>query len=295
VLGRILGIFLPVLAVALVGYLYARRMKPDMAWVNRISMDILAPALVFSALASKSFDVGRSQPLILGSVGVVLGSGLLAWPVARLFHTSARTFVPTSMFNNCGNMGLPLAVLTFGEAGFPAMVALFSISNLLQFTVGMWIVDHRARVGRLLASPIVLATIAGFAFAVLHPPLPTWLGTSISMVGDALVPMMLLSLGVRLAEVQWSDWRIGVIGGIACPVTGMIMAAILAPVLGLDARQAGLLMLFGCLPPAVLNFMVAEQFRQEPAKVASIVLIGNLLSIVFVPIGLTLALHHPAG
>ena len=33
-----------------------------------------------------------------------------------------------------------------------------------------------------------------------------------------------------------------------------------------------------------------EQFRQEPGKVASIVLIGNLLSIVFVPLGLAIAL-----
>jgi len=69
------------------------------------------------------------------------------------------------------------------------------------------------------------------------------------------------------------------------------MAWILAPVLGLDDLQRGLLVLFGCLPPAVLNFMVAEQFRQEPARVASIVLIGNLLSIVFVPVGLSLALR----
>jgi len=74
-------------------------------------------------------------------------------------------------------------------------------------------------------------------------------------------------------------------------VTGLVMAALLAPLLGLDARQTGLLFLFGCLPPAVLNFMVAEQFKREPAKVASIVLIGNVLSIVFVPIGLSLALR----
>ena len=69
------------------------------------------------------------------------------------------------------------------------------------------------------------------------------------------------------------------------------MAAMLVPVLGLDRQQAGLLFLFGCLPPAVLNFMVAEQFNQEPGKVASIVLIGNLMSLVFVPVGVTLALR----
>jgi len=69
------------------------------------------------------------------------------------------------------------------------------------------------------------------------------------------------------------------------------VALVLAPALGLDPAQRGLLLLFGALPPAVLNFMVAESFRQEPHKVASIVLIGNLLSVLFVPIGLTLALH----
>jgi malate permease and related proteins len=102
---------------------------------------------------------------------------------------------------------------------------------------------------------------------------------------------MLLSLGVRLYEVRWADWHLGLIGGLVCPLSGIAIAALVAPLLRLDPMQQGLLILFGCLPPAVLNFMVAEQFNQEPAKVASIVLIGNVLSIVFVPIGVTLALQ----
>ncbi len=290
-LERILGIILPVFLIIIVGYLFARRVKPDMAMVNRISMTILAPALIFSALASKEFDVGANQLLMVGSIGVVLGSGLLAWPFARLLHADYRTFVPPMMFNNCGNMGLPLAVLAFGQAGFSAMVALFAISNLLQFTLGTWMVDHHARFGSLLRNPMVWSTFLGFTFAIVHPPMPEWASVGIKMVGDALIPMMLLSLGVRLYEVRWDDWHLGVIGGLVCPLTGIAMAALLAPFLGLDRMQQGLLILFGALPPAVLNFMVAEQFRQEPAKVASIVLIGHVLSVVFVPIGLILALH----
>ena len=289
-LERLAGIILPVVSIIALGWLYAWRAKPDMATVNRISMNVLAPALVFSALASKDFDVAANRMLIVGSIAVVLGSGLLAWPVARLLREQPRTFVPPMMFNNCGNMGLPLAVLAYGSAGFSPMVALFTISNLLQFTVGVWILDHHARFGSLLRSPIVLATVLGFAFAIAHPPFPEWLMVAIKLVGDALIPMMLLSLGVRLYETSFGEWRIGVIGGVLCPLTGLAIAVPLAPVLGLDRMQQGLLILFGCLPPAVLNFMVAEQFRQEPGKVASIVLIGNLLSIVFVPLGLAIAL-----
>jgi len=199
--------------------------------------------------------------------------------------------VPPMMFNNCGNMGLPLAALAFGQAGFSAMVALFVISNLLHFTLGAWMIDHHAKFGNLLRNPMVWSTFAGFAFALAHPPLPEWAATTFKLTGDALIPMMLLSLGVRLTSIQWRDARLGVIGGLVCPLTGIAMAALLTPVLGLDGTQAGLLLLFGSLPPAVLNFMVAEQFKQEPGKVASIVLIGNVLSVVFVPIGLALAIH----
>ena len=288
---RVLGIILPVFSVIVLGYFYARRVKPDMAWVNRINMDVLAPALIFTALANKDFDLAANDVLILGAIGVVAGSGLLAWPFARLLHEDPRTFVPPMMFNNCGNMGLPLAALAFGQAGLSAMVALFTVSNLLHFTVGVHIVNRHAAFWPIFRSPMVIATFVGFAFAIFHPPMPEWLMLAIKLTGDAMIPLMLISLGARMATVTWGGWNLGVIGALVCPLTGIAMAALLSPMLRLDPMQSSLLILFGCLPPAVLNFMVAEQYNQEPAKVASIVLIGNIASIVFVPLGLSIALH----
>jgi predicted permease len=288
---RLIGIILPVFSVIVLGYFYARRAKPDMTWVNRINMDVLAPALIFSALANKDFDLAANGVLILGAIGVVAGSGLLAWPFTKLLHEDPRTFVPPMMFNNCGNMGLPIAALAFGQAGLSAMVALFTMSNLLHFTVGVHIVNHHAAFWPVFRNPMVIATFVGFAFAILHPPMPEWLMLAIKLTGDAMIPLMLISLGVRMATVTWGGWNLGIVGALVCPLTGIAMAALLSPLLGLDATQSGLLIIFGCLPPAVLNFMVAEQYHQEPGKVASIVLIGNIASIVFVPLGLSIALR----
>ena len=288
---RLLGIILPVFLVIALGYAYARRAKPDMTWVNRINMSVLAPALIFSSLASKDFDLAASRGLMLGAVGVVAGSGLLAWPFAKLLREDVRTFVPPMMFNNCGNMGLPLAALSFGQAGLAAMVALFTISNLLHFTLGVHIVNRRAAFWPVFRSPMVIATFVGFAFAVAHPPLPDWLMLAIKLTGDAMIPLVLISLGVRMATVNWGGWNLGIIGALVCPLTGIAMAALLAPALALTQEQQGLLILFGCLPPAVFNFLVAEQYNQEPNKVASIVLVGNLAALVFVPLGLSIALH----
>ncbi len=290
-LVRILGIILPVFSIIALGWLYARRTKPDLTWVNRINMTVLCPALIFSALASKDFDIAANLPLIAGSIGVVLGSGLLAWPFAKLLHQDHRTWVPPMMFNNCGNMGLPLAYLALRPGR--ALGDGHAVHDLesAHFTLGVHIVNRHAAFWPVFRNPMVVATFLGFAFAVVHPPMPDWLMLAIKMVGDATIPLMLISLGVRLADARWDEWHLGVIGGLVCPLTGIALAGLLTPVLGLDPTQQGLLFLFGCLPPAVLNFMVAEQYGQEPGKVASIVLIGNMMAVLFVPLGLSLALR----
>ena len=288
---RILGIILPVFSVVALGWLYAARVKPDLSWVNRINLGVLMPALIFSALASKDFELASNLPLIAGGIGVVVGSGLLAWPFAKLTHQDYRTWVPPMMFNNCGNMGLPLAYLSFGQPGLSAMVTLFSVSNLAHFTLGVHIVNRDAPIAPIFRNPIVIATFVGFAFAIVHPPLPEWLQLAVKMVGDASIPLVLISLGARLAEAKFNDLRLGILGGVVCPLTGVAIAGLLSLVLDLDPTQQGLLFIFGSLPPAVLNFMLAEQYRQEPSKVASIVLIGNMMAVLFVPLGLSLALR----
>src|SRR5450432_4780754 len=196
---RLLGIILPVFLVIALGFVYARRAQPDMTWVNRINLNVLSPALIFSALASKDFDLAANRALILGAIGVVIGSGLLAWPFAKLLHEDPRTFVPPMMFNNCGNMGLPIAALAFGPVGLSAMVALFTVSNLLHFTLGVHIVNRNAEFWPVFKNPMVLATFAGFAFALIQPPAPEWLMLAIKITGDAMIPLMLISLGVRMA------------------------------------------------------------------------------------------------
>ena len=296
---RILGIILPVLVVIGVGYVYARlrgeSVRTDMVPVNRVSMEVLCPLLIFTALAAKDFDVAHNVSLIAAGVLISLGSGLLAWPLARLLGYDPRSFVPPMMYNNCGNMGLPLAALAFGQAGLSAAVALFMAANLVYFSVGIKIIEtgrsgRRSSFFKFMASPMMLAMMGGMVFAVLKLRLPEPLQIALKMLGDACIPLMLFSLGVRMMDVSFRSWRIGLVGAIACPLTGLACAGLLDLVLPLSTMQRGQMYLFASLPPAVFCFMIAEQYRQEPDKVASIVLLGNLASLAFVPLGLWLGL-----
>jgi hypothetical protein len=94
-----------------------------------------------------------------------------------------------------------------------------------------------------------------------------------------------------MVGVSMRDWQVGVAGAVARPLVGLLVALPLGRFLDLGPVPYAMLILFSSLPPAVLNFLIADRYDQEPQKVASIVLIGNLASVVFVPIGLALALR----
>jgi predicted permease len=292
---RIAGIILPVFIIIGVGYVYARlrgeSVNADMSAVNRVSMEALCPLLVFTALAARDFDVAHNSLLILAGVLIALGSGLVAWPIARLLGYDVRTFVPPMMYNNCGNMGLPLAILAFGQSGLSAAVALFMACNLVYFSLGIKIIESgrggpRNSFLKFMASPMMLAMLFGMGFALLHISLPQPLFFALKLLGDACIPIMLFALGVRMRDVNLNSWRIGLVGAVVCPVAGLAIAWLLDQALPLTAVQRGQMYLFAALPPAVFCFMVAEQYRQEPDKVASIVLLGNLAALLFVPAGL---------
>jgi len=90
--------------------------------------------------------------------------------------------------------------------------------------------------------------------------------------------------------VTFKEWRLAIGTAVIRPLVGMALAWGLVQMLDLGTREAAMLIVFGALPPAVLNFMFAERYNQEPQRVASIVLIGNLLALVFLPLALALVL-----
>lgn len=280
---RIFDTIFPLVAIVSLGFFYARRAHTDMSVANRINMDLFTPALIFSVMSAKSFDLVAHADLALGALVIVLGSGLLIWPLCRLLKIHPKTFVPPMMFNNSGNLGIPLVVLAFGEKALPAAVVLFLVENLLHFTVGAFIMDHRTHPIRLLRNPMILATVAGLIWSFMHLSLPEFIQMPIDMLGKIAIPLMLFSLGVRMTTIDFTNWRPGVLGAILAPLSGILIAIPLTRLLQLDPVQSAYLILFGALPPAVLNYMVSERYNQEPHLVASIVLIGNMASLGIIP------------
>lgn len=289
-LVQIVSIVFPVFTVIAIGYLYGHRHRPDMIATNQVNMGIFVPALIFSALASKSVALADVQMIALGGLVIVLGSGLIGWPLARWLGYEAKTLLPPMMFTNAGNMGLPLLLFAFGEQVLPAAVVLFLVENVLHFAIATWWLGRNVKLWGLLREPVIIAGVAGVLVSLsgiaLWPPFLS----AIKLIADVSTGLMLFSLGVRLNTAPFAQWRIGLVGAVATPLSGMLLAYLFCLAFGLSSRETDILLIFGALPPAVLNFMFAERYAQEPEKVASIVILGNLVALFSISLALALRL-----
>ena len=283
---QIFVIIFPIVAIVTGGYFYAKKFQPNMEAANTLNLNIFVPALLFSIFTSKDFNLLDYHSLAIGGCVVIIISGLLALIVSKVFGFNTKTFVPPAMFVNAGNMGLPLALFAFGKAAIPAAVVLFFIENTLHFTLGIKIIDRKSSIINVLRIPMVVASLVGVAISLVQYNMPELIITPIRMIGEIAIPLMLFSLGVRLIDIDFNDWKIGIVGAICRPLVGIFSVLLILPWLSLNEINSTQLIIFAILPPAVLNFMVSEKYNQEPKKVASIVLIGNVFSIISVPIAL---------
>lgn len=289
IIDRILRSVIPVLIVVIIGYIYGRWRRPDISVINKLCMELLVPILIFSVLAGKNVQLEEYVTLAIGVACIILGCGLITWLLCLFFKIEPKTFVPPMMFTNTGNLAFPLVLLAFGQDAMPAIVIVFIVSQFLHFSLGFYILDSQAKIINPISAPTVFATIAGIMVVLTPVELNETILIPLDFLANTGVTLVLFALGIRMNSVSTRDLKIAVLGAIWCPLVSLVIAFLLKPLLNLNPIQWSVFLLFAALPPAVLCFMLAEQYKQEPTRVASIVLIGNIAAIVWIPLALALA------
>ena len=81
--SKIASIALPIFALVLVGFLYSRRVKPDLGGANKLVVDVALPVLIFISLSAKSFDPMLALSFTGASIVLIFLTGLIAWPLVK--------------------------------------------------------------------------------------------------------------------------------------------------------------------------------------------------------------------
>jgi predicted permease len=275
---------IPVFFLVALGFTFARWKKINLASVTEIIVYLGTPSLVFTSLSGKPLYAGELATLFSGIALIYAGVGALVGVYFVVFHFHSRGFALPALFMNAGNMGIPLALFAFGEAGMQRATVLFVMCTFLQYSVGVFILQDRGNWKEVFRLPLIYATIAGLGVNLFQLRIPDLLSQPLTMLGQAIIPLMLVSLGYRLYNVASLQWG-HALGGALVRIVGGFGAANLAVILiGAEGVSRQVLLLYGCLPSAVVNFVLTEKYRQDPELAASIVVLSTFISVATIPI-----------
>ena len=281
---RALSPVVPVFLLIAAGFTFAHWKKISLASVTEIIVYLGTPSLVFSSLASKPLYPGDLAVLASGIIAIYAGVGLLVRIYFLIFRFHSRGFALPTLFMNAGNMGIPLAFFAFHEAGLQRATLLFVICTFLQYSLGIYILQGRGNWTEIFRLPLIYATFGGLAFNLLQIKLPELLLQPIVMLGQATIPIMLISLGYRLREVESLQWGHALGGALVRIFGGFAVANVAVMVISAQGVNRQVLLLYGALPAAVINFILTEKYRQDPGLAASIVVLSTLISVLTIPI-----------
>jgi len=281
----VLEIVAPVFLLAAVGFSWVRLgFEYRIQFVTQLATTLAVPCLIFVSLMQTQIDPQALTALSLASLLAYAGVMVVAFGVVRAMGLDRRTYLAPVIFGNTGNLGLPLALFAFGDAGLGYAVVVFAIMAVLTFTIGIWMVAGAGSFGKVLREPLVWATCLGGLFLWQGWQTPRFLTNTIELIGQMAIPMMLITLGVAVARltpqgigraVFLSAIKLAICVGIAWPI-GRWFA--------LDPVAFGVLVLQVATPVAVTSYLLAEKYGADAQAVAGLVVVSTVMSIGTLPL-----------
>jgi hypothetical protein len=212
----------------------------------------------------------------------------IAWGVSKVMKLNRKLsagLMLVTLVPNAGNYGLSLNNFAFGEEALAAASIFFVTTSVILYTVGILIAsmgetDFKESLAKLISYPTLYAVVIAFVLKGFDLQLPIPLDRSITVLGDASIPTMLIVLGIQLGNsTKLINNTPALTAGVILRLVASPMIAILiARVLGMQgsAYQAGVVE--SAMPTAVMTTILATEFDTEPAFVTAMVTMSTLLS-----------------
>ena len=284
-LATLLPIIGPVMVCVLVGFGWKKLgWAYDTPMVTQLVMRVGTPCLIIASLSRTpvSQDVLEQMFLVsLALIALMLALGAVAIAIVR---RPMRSFLGPLAFPNAGNLGLPVCLFAFGEAGLTLALAVFMVLSVAHFTLGIALVSGRPLWREMVANPIFYSILVAVVMIYTRLELPLWLQNTTGLLGDFTIPLMLLTLGVSLADMKVASLGMGLYFALARLGIGVLAGWSVATFFGLQDLAKGVLILQAAMPVAVFNYLFAMQYNRDPQVVAGAVMISTLLAFALIPL-----------
>jgi malate permease and related proteins len=291
-------VMLPVLLIFGFGYSIQKWKKLNITSVSTVALYVLIPCLVFNTIYKAELDHTYVQMIIFSSI--LLASLVIINKIyARLKKHPASVqngLILSTAFMNSGNYGAPIILFALGEKAFALAVTFMVLQQIIMNFFGVYYAAKgkegiMAAVKSVFEMPPIYALIGALLLNLSNVAVPENLLSVIEIVGNAAIPLVMIILGMQLANLklgnfQWTEISYGI-------TTRMVLSPIIAYIItiflmDLDPLLRNVLIVASAMPSAATTVLYALQYKTEPELVSSITLVSTLVSVVSITVLLNL-------
>ncbi|EKU78801.1 AEC family transporter [Veillonella seminalis] len=311
----ILHIFLttvvPILLLVLIGYFMDKKFHMDLDTLSKINFYVVAPAFLFTNTYSYTVSAESAQVVWLTIIGFVATwiASLIFEKILRLPRQKAGIFRNAVLFNNCGNIGVPLIVFIYSnepflqdgnpvwlQAAIAIQIIVFVWQNIVTNSFGFYFAGQgkmsRADAVKLVFKMPIIYALAGALICNFGqiPVDETFFWPVLTNVSNALVMVALFTLGVQLARTPFNFFTRDVIWGsavrlIAGPLVAWLVIwpyeLIAGPVSQLVMQ---VLVISAAVPSGVTTALIAGVLKIEAEYATQLVVASTVFAAITLPI-----------
>ncbi len=291
VFGQALSLFI-MIAVGFVMYKAKRVTDTGVSQMTDLLLYAVTPCVVFNAF-NRPFDPATARSIaVFAAVSAVFIAlsifvGMLLY---RGGNADSRVVLRFStVFSNCGFMGIPLAGAVCGEKGTLYASIFVVLFNVFQWTYGFAMMSgEKLSLKKAIINPCVLGLLAGLPVFLLSVNVPSPVENAVSMLAALNSPLAMIVIGAHLAKAD----LVSTLKDIRCYPASLlrlillpaaIMSAVVALPLPDSYQKLTLAVMFGA-PVAASCALFATKFKRDSELASRLVAMSTLFSMLTLPL-----------
>lgn len=290
-------VVLPVILIFLIGYAVQRWKQVDLKSISTVVIFILTPSLVFRTFYKAELNMQYLMMVVFAFLlfFILILLNLLYVKLRKYSQAEESGLVLSIGFMNSGNYGAPILLFAYGELAFTFAISLMVLHSIMMNSFGGFYANRskggiKSAAAAVMKLPAIYAAVLALGFRVLGLNMPENFFAAIDMVAQAAIPMVMLVLGMQLAEIKYAvlDWDKVLYGTLVRLVISPLIAYGLVQVLPIEPLVQKVLIVTSAMPSAAMAVIYSIQFDAEPELVSSITLISTVLSVFTITVLLTI-------
>ena len=291
-----LNVVTPVFILVVIGYFVGPRLKIKARSLSRTAYFVFVPAFVFNIISEAKIDFKLALQMLSFILVAQIAVALLGFLVGKALRQSREitaAFVLIATFGNVGNFGLPLIVFRLGETARTYATVYFVATVFISFVICVGVASWVSSGGvtavfSVFKTPALIALIPALVFNITEVEVPIFLSRLSGLLGQAMIPVMLITLGVQMGEIPKIKISFNVFAASTVRlIGGPVLALLIVPYFGLEGLERSTGILQAAMPAAVLASIIALEYKLLPEFVTTTVLFSTLYSILTLTVILT--------